>query len=132
MTFAQPVSALRRRARQLRALNLAMVRAAWWTIRAVHNARRQIEDGNFSEVALPRPPAVPSSAERGVRAVLRTTGASCLVRTTVRQAWFAAHGVRRDLVIGVTAPANGFEAHAWLEGDPGGERFHEILRLPAR
>lgn len=33
------------------------------------------------------------------------------------QAWEAAHGRRRDLVVGITGP-DGFRAHAWLEGDP--------------
>ena len=92
--------------------------------------------------------------------MLRRRGESCLVRAIVRQAWEAAHGRRRDLIVGVTDPA-GFRAHAWLEGDPLhtdagldpsrlglGERaeavdagddhdppdrrqFHELLRRPA-
>jgi len=93
--------------------------------------------------------------------VLRRRGESCLVRAVVLQAWEAAHGRRRDLIVGVTDPA-GFRAHAWLEGDPlhadagldpsrlglgetaeavdagdshGGppdrRQFHELLRRPA-
>ncbi len=49
--------------------------------------------------------------------MLRRRGESCLVKAIVLQAWQAAHGRRRDLIVGVTDPA-GFEAHAWLEGDP--------------
>jgi hypothetical protein len=57
----------------------------------------------------------------------------CLPAAIVRQAWFAAHGAKRDLVVGVTAPSGGFEAHAWLDGDPPchTERFEELLRRPA-
>jgi Transglutaminase-like superfamily len=42
---------------------------------------------------------------------------SCLVNAIVVQAWDSAHGLRRDLVVGVTGPG-GFRAHAWLDGDP--------------
>jgi hypothetical protein len=48
----------------------------------------------------------------------------------VLQAWHAARGVHRDVVIGVTAPAKGFTAHAWLDGDAdGADAFQEIHRL---
>jgi hypothetical protein len=47
---------------------------------------------------------------------LRRTGQSCLVRSIVVQAWDAAHGHRRDLIIGVTGRTE-FRAHAWLDGD---------------
>jgi hypothetical protein len=43
--------------------------------------------------------------------------ATCLESALVRQRWLAAHGERRDIVIGV--PANGLHdepAHAWLDG----------------
>jgi hypothetical protein len=56
-------------------------------------------------------------AERGVRGGLRRSHESCLVNAIVRQAWEAAHGRRRDLVVGITGP-DGFSAHAWLQGDP--------------
>jgi hypothetical protein len=61
------------------------------------------------------------------------TRANCLVRATVRQAWYAAHGDLRDVVIGVTAPSGGFAAHAWLDGDAPchSDGFHELLRRPA-
>ena len=117
-------------------------------------------EGLEAALAPPAPPRLPPEAERGVRAVLRRRGESCLVRAVVLQAWEAAHGRRRDLIVGVTDPA-GFRAHAWLEGDPLhadagldpsrlglGERaeavdagddhdppdrrqFHELLRRPA-
>lgn len=52
-----------------------------------------------------------------MRGGLRRRRESCLVNAIVLQAWEAAHGRTRDLVIGTTGP-NGFRAHAWLEGDP--------------
>ena len=51
----------------------------------------------------------------------------------MRQSWLKAHGVTRDVVIGVTAPADGFAAHAWLTGpgesDPA-QPWHELRRVP--
>ena len=79
------------------------------------------------------PPALPSDAIRGVSAALRRTRASCLERSLVLQRWYAAHGQRRDLIIGVTAPGEEFRAHAWLEGDHpchDGE-YTELLRRSA-
>ena len=52
-----------------------------------------------------------------MRGALRRWHESCLVNAIVLQTWEAAHGRRRDLVVGVTGP-NGFSAHAWLQGDP--------------
>jgi len=66
-----------------------------------------------------------------VAAVLARRPASCLERALVLQRWDAAHGRPRDVVIGVTSPAD-FSAHAWLDGDPAGAGpFQELLRLPA-
>ena len=52
-----------------------------------------------------------------MRGALRRWHESCLVNSIVLQAWEAAHGRRRDLVVGVTGPDR-FHAHAWLQGDP--------------
>ena len=51
-------------------------------------------------------------------------------RALVLQTWYAAHGDRRDVVVGVTAPGPEFRAHAWLDGDEpcAGERFAELTR----
>jgi hypothetical protein len=58
-----------------------------------------------------------------------------LVNAIVLQAWHAAHGRRRDLVIGTTGP-EGFRAHAWLEGGPEveveGADFDPSLLDPSR
>ena len=107
--------------------------AAWWTLRALRAARRRLRTADAAPIAVAPPPALPRSAVRGVNAVLRRSRATCLVKASVRQAWHAAQGSPRDLVIGVTAPAAGFRAHAWLDGDPesaSGE-YAELSRRPA-
>jgi Transglutaminase-like superfamily len=100
-------------------------------------------------LAPPPPPRLPPASVRGVRAVLRRIGETCLVNAIVLQAWEAAHGRRRDLIVGATGPQD-FGAHAWLDGDPiipasdddllssgepgsNGEirTFSELLRRPA-
>jgi Uncharacterised nucleotidyltransferase/Transglutaminase-like superfamily len=109
------------------------LRAAVWTLRALRDARRAIDEAGLADGDLPPVPALPPRAGSGVDAVLRRTRATCMVKASVRQAWLAAQGDPRDLVIGVTAPADGFQAHAWLDGDPestSGE-YSEIARRPA-
>jgi Transglutaminase-like superfamily len=101
-------------------------------LRAASRARRRLRRERLDSVmrALPEVPNVPVSAERGMRAVLARRQDTCLVRAIVRQAWYAAHGEPREMVIGVTAPAPDFQAHAWLEGDPPPreEGFEELMR----
>jgi Transglutaminase-like superfamily len=82
---------------------------------------------------LPQVPRLPDHAVRGVTVALSRRGETCLVRSVVRQHWYAAHGDPREIVIGVTSPAAGFKAHAWLAGDsqPSGERYTEISRSAA-
>ena len=110
--------------------DIATLRAAWWTDRALRRARGDLRDGELREVRLPAPPRLPPAAERGVHAVLRRRGHSCLERSLVLQRWLAAHGDARDVVIGTTGVA-GFKAHAWLDGDEeGAARFVELSRLP--
>jgi hypothetical protein len=114
--------------------NLPTLRAAWWTLRAVRKAKRQLRNGrDYRDLAVPAPPRLVDSAERGVTAVLRRSRSSCLVQATVRQSWEVGRGRRRDLIIGVTPPSEGFRAHAWLEGDPESSSagFSELARKPA-
>jgi Transglutaminase-like superfamily len=118
-----------------RRVDIPSVRAAWWTFRSITRARRRLDRAGLdAQLDLPAPPRLPDEAGRGVRAVLRRSDATCLVQAVVTQTWEAAHGRERDLIIGVTSPRRGFEAHAWLEGDPPppGESFRELLRRPAR
>jgi hypothetical protein len=94
------------------------LRAAWWAVRTARRTRRLLTaSGLDAALAPPPPPSLPARAERGVQGGLRRRGESCLVNAIVLQAWEAAHGRRRDLVIGTTG-AEDFRAHAWLDGGP--------------
>jgi Transglutaminase-like superfamily len=96
----------------------ANLRAAWWAFKTARRTRRLLAaSGLDAALGPPPPPVLPIEAERGVRGALRRWHESCLVNAIVLQAWEAAHGRRRDLVVGITGP-NGFSAHAWLQGDP--------------
>jgi hypothetical protein len=108
------------------------LRAAWWAYRCLRDVRHHLAIGQL-DVRV-GPPALPPTAVRGVNAVLRITRPTCLEAALVRQRWLRAHGVLRDVVIGVTAPRDGFRAHAWLE-DPNEsaarQPWHELTRLTA-
>ena len=132
--------ALRPRVRRLP--DAATLRAAWWAYRSVRGARRSLRTGGLAATSVPPPPALPEHSRRGVSAALHRTGASCLERSLVLQAWEAAHGRSRDLVVGVTAPrrdsshgsqVSRFGAHAWLDGDPPSSSagFWELFRRAA-
>jgi len=114
----------------MRRSNPECVRAAWWTLRAVARARRVVQPSDFGEGRLPPPPTVGAGAIRGVQAVLRRRRPTCLVRALVLQRWYEGQGDRRDVVVGVTSPATGFRAHAWVEGDESdhGAGFVELFR----
>jgi Transglutaminase-like superfamily len=102
----------------VRRFHPANLRAAWWAIRTARRTRIALAArGLGAALTPPAPPPLPVEAERGVRGALRRRHESCLVNSIVLQAWEAAHGRRRDLVVGITAP-DGFRAHAWLQGDP--------------
>lgn len=111
---------------------LTSLRAALWGVRALTRTRRTLKENGLASPALPRVPDLPVAARRGAAGALRRLNATCLERATVLQAWDAAHDVRRDLVIGVTSPREGFRAHAWLDGDAPchDEGFTELLRRP--
>jgi hypothetical protein len=106
------------------------LRAAWWAYRCLREVRRRLAAGHV-DVRL-GPPALPAEAIRGVEAVLRRARPSCLEAALVRQRWLRAQGVLREVVIGVTAPKDGFTAHAWLAA-PGEsksvEPWQELTRL---
>jgi hypothetical protein len=108
------------------------LRAAWWAYRCLRDVRRRLAIGQV-DVRV-SPPTLPSDALRGVEGVLRHSQPTCLEAALVRQRWLRAQGVLCDVVIGVTAPSEGFRAHAWLE-DPNESRprqpWHELTRLAA-
>ena len=113
----------------MRRFDPANLRAAWWALGAARRTRRLLTtEGLDAALDPPAPPALPEGAARGARAALRRRGATCLVESIVMQSWEAAHGRRRDLIVGVTA-TDDFEAHAWLEGDSVPRTdFNELLR----
>jgi transglutaminase superfamily protein len=116
-------------------IDLPTLRAAWWTLRAARQTRVALARQPLEKAmaTVPTAPRLPEHAGRGVHAVLRRRGDTCLVQAIVLQAWEAAQGHSRDLVIGVTSPrAEAFRAHAWLDGDlPCHElAFSELLRRP--
>ncbi len=87
--------------------------------------------GEVRDIRLPAPPRLPASAIRGVEAFLRRCPNTCLERALVRQRWLLAQGRPRSIAIGVTAPSQGFAAHAWLVGDedPLVSSYRELTRL---
>ena len=107
--------------------------AAAWALWQTGQAKRVVRHGVPAPGAIGRPPRAAGNDRRAVLSVLHRTRSTCLVRSLVLQAWEAAHGVERDIVIGVTGRAD-FQAHAWLDGEPGEptERFTEMVRLGAR
>lgn len=109
------------------------LRAALWALLALRQTRRALKRGPVTAIRVLRPPALPPSAGRGVRAVLRRSEPTCLERALVLQAWAAAQGEARDVVIGVNGTGEHFAAHAWLDGDADGEHgpFRELMRVPA-
>lgn len=110
----------------------AKIRALAWALQAARLAQRQLADGGLDGLALPPPPDLPYVAKSGVEVGLQLSSRNCLVRSAVRQAWYAAHGRNVDLVIGVTRPSD-FKAHAWLASDPPAQSagYEEIARRPA-
>ena len=117
----------------MRHLSVTTVRAAWWADRALAGVRRRLVSDGLKDVgSVATPPPLPPEAARIVESVLRRRGSTCLESALVLQAWHAARGISRDVVIGVTRPGLAFQAHAWLEGDPSvreGE-FEVIRRQP--
>lgn len=112
--------------------DLATLRAAWWTDRALRHVSSDLARARLEDLTVAAPPVLPPQALRGVRFVLRRRTSTCLERALVLQAWHTAQGRRRAVLIGVTG-GGAFSAHAWLEGDSAGadEPFTELVRLAA-
>ena len=108
------------------------LRAAWWTVRSLRRARRELRDSGVRAQVVP-PPKLPWGAGRGVNAVLRRQEPTCLERSLVMQAWLAAQGEPHDVVVGVTRTSAGFDAHAWVDlprATPDAAKYEELVRLP--
>jgi Transglutaminase-like superfamily len=117
----------------LRDIDLPTLRAALWTRRALRQTRRGLRKAGVAGVVVSSPPPLPESARRGVLAILRRSPSTCLERAFVLQRWHASHGIKREVVIGVSGTGQHFKAHAWLDGasDSHDGSFRELLRLPA-
>jgi hypothetical protein len=105
-----------------------------WVRRASRQVRRQLGRGHrVDEVTVPAPPPPSLRSWRAARIAQRVSARNCLVRSLVRQAWLAADGVERDVVIGVRRNPE-FGAHAWIDGDPlpPEDAFEELVRLPSQ
>lgn len=109
----------------------AKVRALSWTLRSALAARRQLRRGRRPDaVVLPDPPALPDKMTRTVMLVTRLLDNTCLERAIILQRWYAAHGERKSIWVGVSSPSAGFRAHAWLEGETSGnEAFEKLLKF---
>ena len=118
---------------RLAGIDLATVRAALWTARALHRTKRELARRGLEGARVAPPPPLPAHARRGVMAVIRRRPTTCLERALVLQRWEAAHGAVSDVVIGVPGRGDDFIAHAWLEHMPDGQAaaYHEIHRIPA-
>lgn len=107
--------------------------AAAWALVSLASVRRRLDADDLRALwVAPPPPGLPDIARRGVDIVLRRAGATCLQRSLILQAWDRAHGTDRAVVVGVTAPRQGFRAHAWIDGESGCDtdtQFTELLRL---
>jgi transglutaminase superfamily protein len=115
----------------MRRFSVPTIRAASWTVRALLQARRQLRRGNFRNVEIAPPPLLPAGSERGVHGILRRVPNTCLERSLVLQRWLTTRSQPADVVIGVARGSDTYHAHAWLDGAPEGEGFHELVRLPA-
>jgi hypothetical protein len=106
---------------------------AWRAHRQVH--LRLPATGLECDMGIPPAPRLARmgdlEGDKAITSVLGLRGASCLEEALIRQAWLAARDTRRDVVIGVTAPSEGFRAHAWLDGDAVGGGYVEMFRQAA-
>jgi hypothetical protein len=120
--------------RSLRVRARAATGTGWWTLREWCLVRRRLRrgpepgaaGGGRSYRAAPRAP----HSQRAERLVLACCRATCLETALVRQARAARAGIAADVIVGVTAPADGFRAHAWLDGDRVDPAFAELWRCP--
>jgi hypothetical protein len=121
--------------RTRRARGRAAAGTGWWTLRTWWRVHRRLARGPWGSAVLPAlagssgPPR--AASPRAARLVLACCRATCLESALVRQARAAGAGLAVDVVVGVTAPARGFRAHAWVDGDRVDPQFAELWRYPA-
>jgi len=121
--------------RTLRVRAKVVVGTSWWTLQTWWHVHRWLARGERGNGALPAI-AVPAGSgtahsRRVACFVLACCRSTCLESAFVRQARAASTGIAIDVVVGVAAPASGFRAHAWLDGDRVEAEFGELWRYPA-
>lgn len=104
-----------------------MSRTVIWALREGHKARRGIRKQGMSPPPRISPPPYPDLGYRAVELALKLTRRTCLERALIIQAWYAAAGYEREILIGVKGPSRDFEAHAWLEGEHASD-YQELAR----
>jgi hypothetical protein len=113
----------------------AVAGTSWWTLRTWWRVHRRLARGPWGSGA--HPVAIAAALRqaayscRAAHLVLACCRSTCLEAALVRQARAAGAGVAIDVIVGVTAPAGGFRAHAWLDGDRVDPHFVELWRYPA-
>ena len=119
----------------LRIRSRAIAGTSWWTLRMWWRVHRCLDGGTRRRGVRAAPALLPAPAtahsRRAARLTLACCRATCLERALIRQARAAGAGTPRDVIVGVTAPATGFRAHAWLDGDRVEPGFVELWRYPA-
>lgn len=118
----------------VRRLRIGDASVSTWALLCRCSVKREVRKRGLHRARVLPAPVAGLEHTHTVERVLDLTKAACLVRATVLQEWYAAHGVMKDLVIGVSAPSAGFAAHAWLEapGELTDTRYSELERLQAR
>ncbi len=110
-----------------------VLRAALWALLSLRDARGQLRRG-IARPVIRNCPKLPVDAGRGVQGVINRLDPTCLERSLVFQAWLTAHGVLRDVVIGIPPGglSSGETAHAWVDGTDAASatRFLELHRWP--
>ena len=107
---------------------------ALWTLLAFLAVRRRVRVLGVAAVPPPAP-RLSAPARAGAEGVLHRLSPTCLEKALLRQAWLAADGDPRDVVIGLPGRSFGEQpAHAWVDGtDPASaRRYLELHRLPYR
>jgi hypothetical protein len=111
--------------------DVGALRAARWAFFELRRVKRTLAADGLAGTAVRPSPSLPTSALRGVLAVMRRTPGTCLEEALVLQRWLSDHGDPRQVVIGVGRPDGALGAHAWVDG----ERFSreaaygELMRL---
>jgi hypothetical protein len=122
-----------RAVRALPARVTGVIATSWWTLRMWGRVRRRLtRDPRRGALPAAVAPLAPSAFSAwAARLVLACCRSTCLERALLRQARAGNAGIAIDVIVGVTAPAAGFRAHAWLDGDRVDPQFVELCRYPA-